>query len=211
MLTVSDVMLQLPESDGQVASVSQQALTESAASSTEALASAVGPVTETREPQAIFSDETLDQALRQLVLYGRVGLPVLSPDGVHLRGWITRHNVLRGLAERVGSSAREAERGSLAAEFSEKDAASRVHVPRTPLGGYEIVEVTIRPGSPVLGRRIGEVPWPPASIVVAASEKGELVTHRSDLELRSGERVVLLAPTRTPTETAKDEPSTEGG
>ena len=165
------------------------------ASSVEALANVAGPVTETREPQAIFSDETLDQALRQLVLYGRAGLPVLSPDGQHLRGWVTRHNVLRVLAERVGSSAREAERGRLAAEFSEKDAASRLHVPRTPLEGYEIVEVTIGPGSPALGRRIGEVPWPPGSIVVAASENRELVSPRSDIELHAGERVILLAPT----------------
>jgi Trk K+ transport system NAD-binding subunit len=98
------------------------------------------------------------------------------------------------LAERVDSSAREAERGRLAAEFSEKDAASRIHVPRTPLEGYEIVEVAIGPESPALGRRIGEVPWPPGSIVVAASEERELVTPRSDIELRAGEQVLLLVP-----------------
>jgi CIC family chloride channel protein len=194
MLTVADVMMALPEGDGQVGFVSPEALPETSASSIETLASIAGPVTETREPQAIFSDETLDQALRQLVLYGRAGLPVLSPDGQHLRGWVTRHSVLRVLAERVDSSVREAERGTLAAEFSEKDAASRLHVPRTPLEGYEIVEVTIGPESPALGRRIGEVPWPPGSIVVAASEERELVTPRSDIELRAGEQVLLLVP-----------------
>jgi CIC family chloride channel protein len=194
LLTVSDVMLPLPEGDGHAGFVSQQALPETSASSLEALANIAGPVTETREPQAIFSDETLDQALRQLVLYGRAGLPVLSPDGQHLRGWVTRHSVLSVLAERVDSSAREAERGRLAAEFSEKDAASRLHVPPTPLEGYEIVEVTIGPESPALGRRIGEVPWPPGSIVVAASEERELVTPRSDIELRAGEQVLLLLP-----------------
>jgi CIC family chloride channel protein len=194
LLTVSDVMLALPEGDGHAGFVSHQALPETSASSLEALASIAGPVTETREPQAIFSDETLDQALRQLVLYGRAGLPVLSPDGQHLRGWVTRHSVLRVLAERVDSSAREAERGRLAAEFSEKDAASRIHVPRTPLEGYEIVEVAIGPELPALGRRIGEVPWPPGSIVVAASEERELVTPRSDIELRAGEQVLLLVP-----------------
>jgi CIC family chloride channel protein len=195
MLTVSDVMLPFSEVDGHAGLVSPQALPEESGSSVETLASIVGPVTETTQPQAIFSDETLDQALRQLVLYGRAGLPVLSPDGQHLRGWITRHSVLRVLAERVESSAREAERGQLAAEFAEKDAASRLHVPRNPLEGYEIVEVTIGPESPALGRRIGEVPWPTGSIVVAASEERELVTPRSDMELRAGERVILLAPT----------------
>ena len=37
----------------------------------------------------------------QPVLYGRDGLPVLSHDGASLRGWITRNDVLRVLAERV--------------------------------------------------------------------------------------------------------------
>ncbi len=204
MLTVSEVMLPLPESDRHAGFLSQDAPPQTRAVSVEELAKVAGPVTETRQPQAIFSDETLDQALRQLVLYGRAGLPVLSSDGQHLRGWVTRNNVLRVLAERVGSSAREAERGRLAAEFSEKDAASRVHVPRTPLEGYEIVEVTIRPGSPALGRRVGEVPWPTGSIVVAVSERRELVTPRSDLELRAGERVILLAPTSGSAVSAQD-------
>jgi CIC family chloride channel protein len=195
MLTVSDAMLALPDGDGHAGFVSTEALPETIASSIDALANIAGPVTETRQPHAIFSDETLAEALRQLVLYGRAGLPVLSADGQHLRGWVTRHNVLRVLADRVDSSAAEAERGRLAAEFSEKDAASHLHVPRTPLEGYEIVEVTIGPGSPALGWRIGEVPWPPGSIVVAASEERELVAPRTDIELRAGERVILLAPT----------------
>ena len=44
-------------------------------------ASLPGPVTHEREPQAFFATESLAQALRQLVLYGRDGLPVLSADG----------------------------------------------------------------------------------------------------------------------------------
>jgi CIC family chloride channel protein len=205
MLTVADVMLPIPASNGHADQFPRHGSDEPAESGIEALVSVAGPVTETRQPQVIFSDETLDQAIRQLVLYGRAGLPVLSADGQHLRGWVTRHNVLRVLAERVGSSAAEAERGTLAAEFSEKDAASRLHVPRTPLEGYEIVEVTIRPGSPALGRRIGEIHWPPGAIIVAASEKRELVTPRDDLELRSGERVILLVPMESSGEDAKEE------
>jgi CIC family chloride channel protein len=200
MLTVSDVMLPLPKGYGGL--VPPEALPETRAASVDALVNIAGPVTETREPQAIFSDETLEQALRQLALYGRAGLPVISPDGQHLNGWVTRQSVLHVLAERVDASTREAERGRLAAEFSEEDAASRVHSPRTPLEGYEIIEVTIGPESPALGRRIGEVPWPAGSIVVAISDHRELVAPRSDIELRAGERVILLAPTgeskRTP-------------
>ncbi len=193
MLTVSDVMLPLP--DGQGSLVPLESLPETRAASVDTLASVVGPVTETRDPQAIFSDEILEQALRQLALYGRAGLPVLSPDGEHLIGWVTRHSVLSVLAERLDASTSEAERGRLAAEFSEEDAASHLHDARLPLEGYEIIEVSIGPRSPALGRRIGEVPWPAGSIVVAMSVERELVAPRSDLEFRAGERVVLLAPT----------------
>ena len=46
----------------------------------------LGQATDLGQPQILFSDETLDQALRQLVLYGRLGLPVLSPDEHYLKG-----------------------------------------------------------------------------------------------------------------------------
>ena len=44
----------------------------------------LGGATDLGPPQVLFADETLDQALRQLLLYGRFGLPVLSPDEKHL-------------------------------------------------------------------------------------------------------------------------------
>lgn len=212
VLTVSDVMLALPESDGHAGLAPPDEA--GVASVIDSLAQVAGPVTTTRQPQAIFSDETLDQALRQLVLYGHAGLPVLSPDGQHLLGWITRHNVLSALAKRLGSSVQEAERGRLAAEFSNKDAESRLHVPHAPLSGYEIVDLMIRPGSPALDRRIGEVAWPAGSIVVAASERRELVAPRSDLQLHVGDRVILLAPIGPPPGEHGDSPpvgSANGG
>ena len=45
-----------------------------------------GPVTHQRHPQVLFASESLTQALRQLELYGRDGLPVVSVDGRHLQG-----------------------------------------------------------------------------------------------------------------------------
>ena len=54
-----------------------------------------GPVTHQRHPQVLFASESLGQALRQLELYGRDGLPVVSADGEHLQGWITSQNVLQ--------------------------------------------------------------------------------------------------------------------
>ncbi|MBO0887385.1 MAG: chloride channel protein, partial [Acidimicrobiales bacterium] len=194
MLTVSEVMHPVVGPHGIELLRRHRDGADTIALGEESLASAIGPIIGEQQPQALFSNETLDQALRQLVLYGRVGLPVVSEDGRNLLGWITRHSVLRALSERVDASAREAALGRLATEFSDKDAASRVHVPRNPLNGHEVVEMAVRPGSPVADRRVGEVSWPPGSIVVAVTRSGELVAPDKDLQLRPGERVIVVAP-----------------
>jgi hypothetical protein len=46
-----------------------------------------GPVTREYDPQVLFSNESVAQALRQLEVYGHDGLPVLSPDGEQILGW----------------------------------------------------------------------------------------------------------------------------
>ncbi|MFZ0088632.1 MAG: chloride channel protein, partial [Solirubrobacteraceae bacterium] len=154
-----------------------------------------GPVTDTREPQELFGDETLEQALRQLTLYGPAGLPVLSEDREHVQGWITRHRVLDAVTQTVLSSEASIEHGAVAADFEADDPASAAHRPSTPLTGYEIVELTIGPGSAALGRRVREIAWPPDCLVVAVTEAHELVALGDDTLLHAGERVILLAPT----------------
>lgn len=156
-----------------------------------------GPVTDVRSPQALFAEEGLDQALRQLVLHGRDGLPVLSHDGHLLEGWLTRNNVLRTLGEHVRRSAREIQRGAeVAAELAPQDGHGDVHAATTPLGDYDMVEITIAEGSPAQGRRLGEIRWPPGCRVAAVSERREVVVPRPDIELHAGDRLIVLAPAR---------------
>lgn len=154
----------------------------------------VGPVIITHQPQTLMSDETLEQALRQLDLYGLVGLPVLSPDRRHLIGWMTRRDVIRAIAQSLTASTRDAEEGTLAAEFAVDDPESHLHEPPSPLDGYDVIEAAIGPESPQLGRSVGDVPWPPGCLVVAVTEGSEIVTPRGDIKLRVGDRVILLAP-----------------
>jgi chloride channel protein, CIC family len=153
-----------------------------------------GPVTDTRQPQELFADETLGQALRQLCLYGHHGLPVISHDRQHLQGPITREDVLQTLATTVSASTREIEHGAIASDFAVPDPKALAHTPTTPLSGYEIVDITINPGSPALGRRIGNIAWPPGSLIVAVTDGQEIIRLRNDTELHAGQRVTLLAP-----------------
>jgi chloride channel protein, CIC family len=156
----------------------------------------VGPVTDVRPAQALFTDEVLAQALRQLALYGRNGLPVVARDGEHLEGWVSRQDVLSALAARVSAIADEAEEGAMATEHSSDGV--KAHVPSSPVSGYEVVEVSLRTGSPGLGRKVGDIPWPEGSIVVGVTEGREVMAPRKDIVLRLGERVVLLVPTADP-------------
>ena len=63
-----------------------------------------GPVTRQRSPQVLFASESLTQAVRQLELYGRDGLPVISDDGQHVQGWLTSQNVLQAVARLISAA-----------------------------------------------------------------------------------------------------------
>ncbi len=154
----------------------------------------VGPVTLARQPQVLFADEDLERARRQLVLYGRDGLPVLSHDG-RLRGWLTRADVLRALETTLSSGEGEIEAGAAAADFAAKDPAAAIHIPSTPLRGYEMLELRILPDSPASGRRVADIAWPPGCTVVAVTQGREIHAAHPDLELHPGERAIVLAPT----------------
>ena len=106
-------------------------------------ASLPGPVTHQHHPQVLFANESLTQALRQLELYGRDGLPVIADDGQHLQGWITTQNVLQAVARHIHS----AQAGTAQPQPA---AGPAPHGPRddppqapAPLGGYQVLEITI--------------------------------------------------------------------
>jgi CBS domain-containing protein len=155
-----------------------------------------GTVTEVRTPQELFDDETLGQALRQLTMYGRSGLPVLSRDREHIRGWITRYGVLAALADSVEAADRRIEQAAVAADFAAADPEHQAHTPSTPLDGFAIVELSIGRNSPAAGRDIGDVSWPKGSVVVSLTQNGRPVPPRLDARIHAGERVVVLAPQR---------------
>jgi len=154
----------------------------------------VGPVVDSRQVQVLFADESLAQALRQLVLYGHAGLPVLSNDSHDLLGWVTRQGVLRTVSNKLHESAAEIERGALSADFTDHDPEAIAHTPSSPLDGYKIVEIAISPGTPAANKQVSEIPWPAQSRVVAATRGREIVPLHSDTRLQAGERVILLTP-----------------
>jgi len=157
-------------------------------------AAAAGPVTYRHDPQALFASESLSQALRQLEVYGRDGLPVLSPDGNHVAGWVTGAGVLRALARQITGTQDEATRAQAAAEAQNGEARATLANPPVPLPGYQVIEITITGDSPAAGRKLGDVAWPPAGIPVSVLHGRRLRPPEKQITLAAGDRVSVLLP-----------------
>jgi chloride channel protein, CIC family len=155
-----------------------------------------GPVTHQHHPQMLFATESLTQALRQLELYGRDGLPVIADDGQHLQGWITTQNVLQAVARHIHA----AEAGTAQPQPAAGPAPRSPHDdPRqapAPLGGYQVLEITIAAGSPAAGQALGDIAWPPGYTPVSVLHDRTLRDPDPAITLVPGDRVSLLAPTR---------------
>jgi chloride channel protein, CIC family len=195
-LTVADVMQPVASVDGAAQLLSSgHAAEESWSAADDRWRELAGAVSEVRAPQELFGNETLEQALRQLTMYGHAGLPVLADDRRHVQGWITRQGVLRALARTLQASSTAIQEGAVAADFGADDPQQAAFTPSTPLDGYEILEIPIASGSPAIGRRPTDVRWPPGSVLVAVRQGDEIAAPTTAPALRGGERLILLTPT----------------
>jgi CIC family chloride channel protein len=152
-----------------------------------------GTVTYERDPQAMFATESLAQALRQLEVYGRDGLPVLSADGRQVAGWVTSTSVLRAVAREINTAQAETAKAQAAADWDHPDPASVAQEPSNPLPGYRIVEITIANSSPAAGMKLGDIAWPPGWVPVSQLHNRSLRQPDPRTVLGPGDRVNLLA------------------
>ena len=153
-----------------------------------------GPVTGRHDPQALFASESLSQALRQLEVYGRDGLPVLSPDGQRVEGWVTGASVLRALARQITGSQAGTIQAQAAAGQEHHDAEAMLQHPPAPLPGYQVIEITVSGHSTAAGQKLGDLRWPPAGIPVSVLRDRRLRPPDGQITLAAGDRVSLLVP-----------------
>jgi CIC family chloride channel protein len=152
-----------------------------------------GPVTGRLSPQVLFATESLTQAVRQLELYGRDGLPVIADDGQHVEGWITSHNVLQAVARHIRAAGDGGQQAWAAAEQVVPGPRDDPREAPTPLGNYQLIEVTIPADSPSVGLALGDIAWPPGCVPVTVLDKGTLRHADPGIRLVAGNRVSLLA------------------
>jgi len=162
-------------------------------------AALAGPVTGQYDPQALFATESLTQALRQLEVYGHDGLPVLSPGGQHIQGWVTSTSILNALARQISATQPEAAQAKLPVGPGHDGQASDREVsaltrPPAPLSGYLVTEITVSPGSPAAGARLADLAWPPGSVLVSVLRGRTHHDPDPGLILRPADRISVLAP-----------------
>jgi len=178
-------------------------------------AAVAGPAVYRGDPQALFGTESLAQTLRQLEIYGRDGLPVLSADGRQIQGWVTAPAVLRAIARQITAGQPGTAQAQLAADWDHADPDSLRRHPPTPLPGYQIAEITITAGSPAAGRKLGDITWPRASTPVSVLRGHRLRPPRPEITLTPGDRVSLLtagpsgSSSRPPADGSHAQPASE--
>jgi CIC family chloride channel protein len=170
-----------------------------------------GPVTGELDPQAIFATESLAQALRQLEIYGRDGLPVVSDDARQITGWVTNANVIGAVAREIRVAQQDVTQAQQAAEtvtVAENQAAGHRFTPEgdgaaasaaaasppDPLPGYRIVEITLPDDSSAAGTELGDITWPPGYLPVSLLRNRHLRPPEPHLVMRPGDRIALLTP-----------------
>ena len=143
-------------------------------------------------PAGSVRHRVLAQGLRQLEIYGREGLPVLSADGRQVQGWITAQGVLRAIGRQIATSHTQTTQAQLTADWEHTDPDTLLRHPPTPLPGYRSVEITVRAGSAAAGRKLGDVTWPPGSVPVSVLRGRQFRPPRPEITLAPGDRVSLL-------------------
>jgi TrkA-C domain len=150
-----------------------------------------------RVPQALVGEETLEQALRQLVLYGPDVLPVVSPDWRQVVGWITSHDVVDVLADRIAAYPGDAVQANMGPEWARDDPSGPPRSLPNPLPGLELIEIAVTESTPLCDRPAGQVEWPPGSMPVAITRRHRTRLHH-DTPLRPGDHVIVLAAPQPP-------------
>ncbi|HVE73524.1 MAG TPA: TrkA family potassium uptake protein [Mycobacteriales bacterium] len=62
-------------------------------------------------------------------------------------------------------------------------------------GQANLVEVTLAPGAPVIGRLVGQIAWPTDSALCAVLRGGRVIVPAPDIALEQGDELLLVATT----------------
>jgi CIC family chloride channel protein len=151
---------------------------------------------------------SLEDALTMLVRHELAGLPVVSPDGREVLGWLTHQDAMRAYVRRLDAAVIQVAAGAASGAESAVGGGARVDrrprseqaggpedLERPPsLLGYRIVDLELEGDGAPVGWRIDQVNWPPLSLPIGVRRDGESFRPRPGTVLQKGDRLTILAP-----------------
>lgn len=139
----------------------------------------------------IRADQALEDALKVLVGNDRSGLPVVSPDGDQVAGWLTHRDILAAYSRRLqqGVDDIETQAGASGADPTPPTGHPR---PLSHLQGYRVIDLELTQDRPPVGLRPRQVSWPPSSMLLGIQRDAENLPVNDETVLARGDRITLL-------------------
>ncbi len=140
----------------------------------------------TRSVLTVYPDEPMWVALKRLGTRDVGRLPVVDRQNPRrLLGLIRRSDIVR--AYRVGISRR----------LDLQERADKLRLGK--LTGTEFVEVVVKPGSPVAGKAVREIPLPEDCLLTTARRDNKVILLHGDTVIQEGDHIIALTdPACTP-------------
>jgi chloride channel protein, CIC family len=142
-----------------------------------------------QELPALRTGQSLEDAVGAL-LRARSGLPVVGGEDGRPVGWLTHLDILRAYNARLQHGVDQAQQPARPREPAPRRASSAL----ARLRGYRIVDLDLATSRPPVGRRIGDIPWPPRSTVLAVRRGEHAFEPDEGDRLERGDRVTMLVP-----------------
>ncbi len=127
-----------------------------------------------------YPDESIKEALRRMSVHDIGRLPVVDPAHPdRLLGWINRASIIRAYDLALTRRATMQQRGE--------------EVRLEALTEAPVLEMTVRQGSPVAGKTVGEIQWPEDVVLVRVQRGAQLLIPHGDTRLQPGDRLAIVA------------------
>ncbi|MFW5748165.1 MAG: chloride channel protein [Chloroflexota bacterium] len=133
----------------------------------------------TREVITAAPDDVLWTAIRKMGAYGVGRVPVVDPRTDRLVGMLNRHDIV------------DAYNTAIHRKMRDQQLVEQVRL--NTLTGAHVYELYVNGRSPLVGMTIGEVKWPPETVVASILRKGKLVVPHGHTQLKAGDTLTIVA------------------
>jgi CIC family chloride channel protein len=135
----------------------------------------------------LAGDDSLEHALRRLVTEEAPGLAVVESGDGRVIGWLTHRDVLAAYVARMG--------GPGASGVRHERRRRRTDGTRAGLDwvrDFRIVDLELTGDAALVGRPVGELPWPTLAVPIAIRRSGTRVPPTAATVLEAGDRITVL-------------------